>query len=92
MTPNPTDLSAYASDVWVKALLIHQASLRRGSVSPVYSSCTSDFIFTLMNKIDYLSRLHGRPPDKILAAASKALSHIQDAIAELNEEIQANTP
>jgi len=75
-----------------RALIIHDRSFKGGSFSEFYDSCTQNFIAllteALVKEAEALSNTNGRPLEKVLRAATKALAAMQTAINERNEELQ----
>jgi hypothetical protein len=69
----------------IQRALHHAFRHRRGSRSPAYDACTKYFIYFLAKEILSLARTHGRPDTHIAETATKAISAIQAALAEIED-------
>ena len=85
----PLDL---VDELTQRALLIHDRSYRGGSFSQFYDSHTKNVIRllvpVLVREALAVSSVHGRPQDKLLRAAAKALAAVQTAIAQREEDLK----
>ncbi len=81
-----TDRELYTWELIHRALRSRSSSWRGGSRSPVLEECTLRFITVLANELVALSDRHGRPETKIVGTAHKALTALEFALHEIDDE------
>ncbi len=61
---------------------------RRGSRSPVYEACACHFAAILAKEAVFLAHVHGRPVEKVITTAYRAVAALETAMADLTQECQ----
>jgi hypothetical protein len=61
---------------------------RRGSVSLVYDACACHFVTILAKEAVFLAHVHGRPVEKVITTAHRAVAALETAMADLTQECQ----